>query len=200
MNIYIDMDGTIVNFMKGFQKACNHLLTEDEWVKGEYSLKEVMGSHFAPGVMNSVRFWSTLEPYPFASTMIEFCKQVGEVWLITDCQSNPIVYSGKMVWLREWMPEFAERVIVSGDRRWIHPSDLLIDDSDSHTLGYLVPRVWNSAHPLAKHNGGGFLDYSWSLDLEALSKVLIAKAFPPATWIPQGLEGTNSALENGEVR
>lgn len=107
--IYIDMDGVTADF---------------ERMAGQMNL--------VPATLKRVAgAYANLEPFPGALEAI--CKIEGGSYLVFFLtkipSSNPYAATEKLLWMRQHLPEFADRVIITPDKGCVGTSrDYLIDD------------------------------------------------------------------------
>ena len=168
MRCYLDMDGVLVDFIGGANRAHGK---EDPFLieanRGTYAVEELWGmtpkEFWEP--LNSLEFWENLEKTPECDEIIELaCNGFGDenVCILT----APSEFEGCMVakqrWMKKHYPEFVKRTIfaAAGTKQFIGgPEKLLIDDRDSNVeewrkaggRGILLPRPWNKLHHQSDH-------------------------------------------------
>lgn len=191
MKVFLDMDGVLVDFVKG---ACDAHGRSDPYIHfhghaaGEYDLPKILDvpidGFWEP--MKPVEFWRDLPWTPdgiaiLAATESAFFNDT--IYLLTHAQPWPGSYSGKAQWVAEHAPEYNGRLIFTEHKRLLAaPDTLLIDDCDRQVDEFqaaggraiLVPRGWNREHQRSRRT------------LEAVTKAM--KEF---TWEDKTTKDTN---------
>lgn len=163
MRCFIDLDGVLVEFVRGMVKA--HGLPSDpyddpKWA-GEYLLTKVLGIPKLHTLWKPAthKFWAELEPSPECPSILAICERIfgaDNIWLLTSPSLNTGSASGKMTWIYNNLPKHYHRrfMIGPGKELCADANSVLIDDSDdvlgrfvaAGGHGVLYPRPWNSRH------------------------------------------------------
>jgi len=149
VNIGLDMDGVIVDFM---MPICHHfkLLKKDcTTYKLENLLpntaKEVIEYYTSEG------YFKNLKPYPGA---LDFLKRIQRlknirVWYISKPSKHaPITWSDKIEWINEYTPNLLETTILTQDKSII-AVDIFVDDDPKNLKvncanhKFLFDQYWN---------------------------------------------------------
>lgn len=106
-------------------------------------------------------FWATIPPSDEMGMLLEFCEALvgkSNICLLSVPTIDPNCLAGKLDWIHTFMPKWLHRQYYIGPRKHFcaHPRALLIDDSDHNVDSFralggqaiLVPRPWNSLHPV----------------------------------------------------
>lgn len=165
--IFVDMDEVLAAFC---QKALEvHNLPspyKDLKHRGSFSMNEGMGltpAEFWSKIDADPTFWSSLEPYPYIHDLMKALEEkVGQknVYILTAPHPNPDCYGGKLLWLKEHLPAYANsKSFIPTSKKYLlaQKGCLLIDDGDHNITPFrkhggktiLVPRMSNSEHHLA---------------------------------------------------
>lgn len=161
MNIFLDMDGVIVNFSKGVIDVMNDRfktnLTIDDYViqSGGYYINEFFGvgkDEF--WTMVDKDWWINLEPFPWSLKLYEYLKSIGEVTILTAPNDDPNCLKSKMIWLNEKMGIESNDVMIGSKKYLLAGNGILIDDyyhnidlfkqNGGHAI--LVPSNWNTLY------------------------------------------------------
>lgn len=150
MNILLDMDGVIVDFVTGLK---NHYKVSRELVIGEYNLETSIGVSRTMIKELPFGFWTSLPKTNFA-VRLENLLQVLGLWpdgiIFCSLGYSPEAISGKAHYLNEVYPGM-KYVIDNGDKTIYDKSYILIDDCPAHCAQHgdnsiLVPAPWNYLH------------------------------------------------------
>ena len=156
--IYLDQDGPLAKFMEALLRVHGREDVLADYPNGQW----LMGHHL--GITDTqlvdaveaegVKFWSDLEPQPWAERLIALCEAHDDVEIATDANFGVWAASGKRIWLRD---HFAGRYlatahITSRKQRLAHKHAILIDDSDKNVKAFidaggeaiLWPMPWNN--------------------------------------------------------
>lgn len=159
MNILLDMDGVLVDFVSGACKAHNRTNPFDpliEEAKGQFYIDKIWGmsdkEFWAP--MESEHFWANLDWMEDGRRILELCECFADnVVLATSPTIHATSSSGKHIWINEHLPAYKRKFLIGAPKEIAASSDLiLVDDSDKNIgkfaaaggYGVLVPRPWNS--------------------------------------------------------
>lgn len=172
MKLFLDMDGVLVDFVRG---TCRVHRAPNPWADGanagDHDTVKLFGMtpfEFWQPIQNHV-FWALLQPTPECDAVVRLCERaVGALnvcLLSVPCQSGGSA-SGKMAWIKRRLPEIGSRFLIGGNSEapevppkhfCAHPDAILIDDSDANVDAFraaggkaiLFPRPWNSRHEFA---------------------------------------------------
>jgi len=146
--IFLDMDGVIVNFVKGMCK-----------MHGEPEIKEwltpqifglTIKQFWAP--CNFTNFWANLEWMPDGCKILRTAEKIGDVYILTAPTLSANSYSGKIKWIENNLIRYKHRTIICPCKELLAGNGILVDDSDKNVDTFrkaggqaiLVPRPWNS--------------------------------------------------------
>lgn len=166
--LLVDMDGVLVDFVGG---ALPYFISDpvererilNDWPRGVFYLPDVLGiskdAFWDTIEEGGTLFWAELEPYPWASYLVQRLSHYGRVVICSTPSRSPASVFGKMVWLRKWnVPGFFagalnERDYVFTPRKDLlaRPGTILIDDSPKNVEAfrkaggeaYCFTRPWN---------------------------------------------------------
>jgi hypothetical protein len=158
MNIFIDLDGTIVDFVNPFLDLLelDAKTVRKAWPLGEYNLEKIISG---PQVgrrfdlykdTNNPNFWANLPRYEGVKDLFNLCGDFGDVWFVTHTISGA-AFVGKREWMKKYLHE--NYLICTNNRGWLSPKDVLIDDYEKNCTKpnhILVPRIWNRFYELAE--------------------------------------------------
>lgn len=162
MNILLDMDGVMSNFVG----ACCRLFNKDEkeilanWKPNEYSVDVVFGiteqEMWRAIDENSYNFWSTLEEYEWAKDLYSHCRIFGNVYFLTSPSIHDQSSAGKVAWMKKFTGNAQFHDFLMGPPKFLcaKPDNVLIDDSDKNCNSFasaggktiLFPQPWNALH------------------------------------------------------
>jgi 5'(3')-deoxyribonucleotidase len=160
--ILLDMDGVIVDFVRG---VCALHGKENPYLDGqninEFGMDLIWGmSANAFWKDCGFDFWKSLEFTPEAASIISAVEgAVGKenVCLLTAPCSTAGCIDGKREWVRQNMPDYSKRLMVGSAKEFLAaPDRLLIDDRNENIWsysgaggrGFLFPRPWNESNHL----------------------------------------------------
>ena len=158
--IYVDMDGVLVNFLDGALTWFGvDYDIETQWPKGRWGdnelIKEIFGlteDQFWTELSDDY-FWEHLMLMPDARALLTAIDQYKPVILTAPARSGGA--SGKQRWIERHLPEYfkEKRYIICPDKKYVAgPGRILIDDSEKNIkdwndagggIGILYPRRWN---------------------------------------------------------
>lgn len=169
MKCYLDMDGVLVNFVKG---ACKAHRRQDPYIDpenhGMYDMAHLWG-------MSNTQFWDpfteewweSLEPTKEMETIVKRVVEkfgLKSVAVLSSPSSNEYAMPAKKRWLQKYVPDLAKRYSFSPAAMKefaASPNHVLIDDYDKNVAQFdlaggnsiLFPRPWNrrykdAANPL----------------------------------------------------
>jgi hypothetical protein len=162
---YLDLDGTLVNFIGAAMKMhgfdANNFYGKAE-NKGVFRVAKKMGLTEEQfwGPLNNHHFWDSLEWLPDGRKILALVEAAFGPENVEICTSPPAhaqSIAGKYTWIERHLPNYARDgrlMIVRGKFKAAGPGRLLIDDSDEQLSAWqvaggatlVVPRAWNSHH------------------------------------------------------
>jgi len=167
MKCYLDLDGTIADFVPHLCKALSQAdpYRNQQW-HGVYDLPKALGltreECFAP--CKSADFWmkipSTLDALSILSAVFEVYARA-DVIVLTRPTDDIEAVTGKMAWIHGLLGVDQKFIITNQDKgefaKYVEPGSLLIDDCDEYVEAWrksgnpalLVPRLWNKDHKMA---------------------------------------------------
>lgn len=135
MRIFLDMDGTLVNFVKGaarlFDQDYETLL--GRWTPGIYDMESVLGltkgQFFAALDKAGEDFWANLLPYPYARDFYDHCVDIAPTYILSSPTYDASSLSGKIRWLHNMFGrEFRNYILTSKKEMCARDCHILIDD------------------------------------------------------------------------
>lgn len=157
MNILLDMDGVLVDFMGG---ACAAWEKPNPYVygqRGSYDICGELGIH--PNIFWSkltFTFWANLKPLPWAKELVITLENAfgrDNICILTSPCGTFGCADGKISWLTKHFPEYRRRVLVGPPKHFCaSPGSLLIDDYEKNIesfrehggSAFLFAAPWNS--------------------------------------------------------
>ena len=157
--VFLDMDEVITDFNKGVCEAFN-MPYQYETFFSEYKWFPKIGrTRKEVNAKCTIDFWRKLEWMFDGREILEIILDkfnIDQVYLITMPMSNPESATGKWLWIKDNLPSFYKRTIITQAPKHLlaRPDTLLIDDKNENVDGFreaggkalLVPRPWNRAH------------------------------------------------------
>lgn len=157
--IFLDMDGTLVDFVGGVIELFGrneHEVLRD-WPAGVYSIHEALGLDedamwrriYALGP----DFWAELKPYPWTRELHHFCSRRASVTILTKPSRDGSSAHGKISWLRRFFGDkFRDYVVTPRKPLLANGQRILVDDSDEECGKFrsagghsvLLPQPWNA--------------------------------------------------------
>lgn len=162
MNVLLDMDGVLCNFVKG----CCRLFGLDEqktlskWAPNEYRVDSVFGiteEQLWEKINDEKdRFWATLDEYEWSRKLYEECQKFGNVYFLTAPSTLSASLAGKAEWMQKFTGNSKFRDYLVGSPKFLcaKEDNVLIDDSDKNCDSFrdaggrtvLFPQPWNTLH------------------------------------------------------
>lgn len=152
--VYLDLDGVIANFNKPICKKFDLPYPPQTY----YFFPEI---RFQVNDFCDRSFWQNLEWMDDGRDILRVIAETfgpEKIYLLTKMMPNVETASGKMIWIRDNLPIYSDRVILTTlkiPKSFLaRPDALLIDDCNKYIdefitaggCGLLVPRLWNRAH------------------------------------------------------
>lgn len=180
VRILLDMDGVISDFIGGLIKLFglpgDYLQATFGDAIVPWSLDEIFPGRSKRDIMSlcDEEFWSSLEPYPWATELVKGCIDLVGPKNVMFC-SCPGHYDqrmfyptvvGKIRWLGKVFPDYDCDICFSCQKHILAtPNSILVDDSPLQCdlfsryggCGILFPQLWNERRPI--YLSGRQLDY-----------------------------------------
>lgn len=177
MKLFLDMDGVLVDFLKGIIAHFNLDCTHDD-VTSWNQIINITGlsvDEFWQSL--PANFFETLEFYPHAMELIAMVKSFGfRPCLLT---SPPWGHaSGKQNFIQHRLPEFFkdDRYLIGPAKHYVARGNILIDDYDANIdkwrehkgIGITFPQPWNRNKVFHNNEVIGKIEYvgSWLEDIK----------------------------------
>ena len=166
--VFLDLDGVVSDFLRGLHEALDvsYSYVKYTYEKGKWDmLNDIKRSDGTPVTFRecddccTIPFWHRLY---WMHDSAEILRAIGgwfnveNIYLLTTPMPNPESSTGKVLWVRDNLPEFIKRTILICAPKSLlaRPDTLLIDDKDENVEGFqkaggnaiLVPRPWNKLH------------------------------------------------------
>jgi len=158
MIVFLDLDGVLANFDKAACPILNVSYPPSDW-------------HWDKGILDGFRkvdekcnidFWINLDWMLDGKEILQVVESYFEpknIYLLTAPMLNPGSGTGKMLWVKNHLPQYYEQLIITRAPKHLlaKPDTLLIDDKDENVEGFwdaggkaiLVPRHWNRFYAVA---------------------------------------------------
>lgn len=152
MQIYLDVDGVLANWVEGVRVAAG--IEPSVWDTVGHGLLPTQNQSKIDAAMATREFWLGLARYPWADDLYTECKHHGEVMFCTQPFDSAECLAGKYQWLANHFNATMESVIFMRNKwRLANPRSLLIDDNvencnrfqwaGGHSI--IFPQPWNTA-------------------------------------------------------
>lgn len=159
---FVDMDGVLVDFLRGALSAHNRLDALDNYPRGQWLVERHLGMTAEEfwGPLQGFEFWDNLPAYHTFWTFVDVINETfGGNWAIasTPCD-DPFSAAGKLSWLSRYLPKcngrsFRRFFLCEHKYRLAKPGTVLIDDNETNCRDFvaaggrsvLIPRPWNTA-------------------------------------------------------
>ena len=157
MKCLLDLDGVVVDFMKGALR--HHGIAnpyDDPKLHGIWDWLRVLGYGDEFWEPLGASFWANLDPMPDGFDILRIVENrfgKSNVCLLTQPCINEECMAGKMRWIKKHLPDYKSRYLMGPQKEFCaHPDHWLIDDADHNVNAFLkaggraclVPRIWNS--------------------------------------------------------
>jgi hypothetical protein len=154
MDLFLDLDGVLVDFVLGAFTKHKKFIPMNDVI---WDFNEQMG-------LKPVEFWAPLD-YDFwvnlpwtkeGKDIVQICLKVfgdGNITLLTSPPKTKGAIQGKIDWIERELPQFKRRFLIGPGKEAIAgPGKVLLDDCQVNTdafydnggVSVLVPRPWNS--------------------------------------------------------
>lgn len=167
MIIYLDLDGVIIDFIKG---VCNWFKIPHEAEKFTHwnSMPEILNisnNEFWENIKNPC-FWEGLGFYSEAENFIEKLREKYKVILISSPAHGCAGY--RQNWIEKNLPEFFKKghyILTPAKWTCAHKNTILIDDSEKNCFSFinsggyafLYPQPWNGRNDLSEKQKNNFI-------------------------------------------
>ena len=147
----LDVDGVLADFRRGVCEAFDRNDPSNNWTFWE----DWKGISFEDvNEICDIDFWRLLYFTPEGMEIEQIVRRkFKDVYLLTTPMPNPGSGTGKLLWVKEYLPWLYDKTILSYAPKSLlaGPDTLLIDDKDENIAefvaaggrGILVPRLWN---------------------------------------------------------
>lgn len=180
MNILLDLDGVLADFVKGMIKTHNISNPFTDYRNlGNDELATIFGMTveelFAP-TNNNPEWWENLEKTDEAEAIVDSAlTKVGifNVHILSTPTRCPYSMVGKLNWIKKNFPMLSRNYNFSPKKKIAaNPNNVLIDDSQSNCRtfianggkAFLVPRPWNVRYKETNHVVESYQHFLLSLD------------------------------------
>ena len=120
MRIFIDMDNVLVNFQSGIDRLSPEVKASTD----PESYDEV------PGI------FGLMEPMPGAVEAFEILAREHDVFILSTAPwGNPSAWSDKLLWVKKYLGELAEKRLILSHHKYLVQGDVLIDDRRKRGAG-----------------------------------------------------------------
>ena len=89
-------------------------------------------------IMEQDWFWGNIDPYPWATDLVNLANEFGDVYFLTKGMPNGFCFGGKMEWINKYFPEMTDKTIIITQDKWVCSKEgrILIDDDIRHKKGW----------------------------------------------------------------
>lgn len=160
MNIFLDMDGVLTDFLGEALTRCNDALGEDYSVEdyvnyGKFSIPlfyRIPEKNFWSIISMPDDFFAVLNATSYAFKLYEELSKIGDVTIVTAPSLNISCIPQKITWLKKYLNIPVTEMVFTNKKHLLAGNGILIDDSttnvDQFTLNggkaILVPSDWNT--------------------------------------------------------
>ena len=158
MKIYCDLDGVLVDFVRGALKAhgLDYEKTMSRWPLGEWSITNAlkMKSNRFWEPLNTKYFWKTLEWIPMGRELLATLKEFdAKTRILTTPSASYNCNIGKILWAEaNGICNRNGMLLYANKYEFAQRGSILIDDSDRNCnlwrdnggTAILFPQIWNS--------------------------------------------------------
>lgn len=152
--IFLDMDGVLVNFMKGAltqflgQKKAEEKLGQtqpESWhapagFELQLHLPHLTKEQIFDSIADNPRFWVDLEPMPWAFDLMELAQsQAKQVRILTAPVQHTNCHSQKAAWIEQYFPQlYKDRAVILAKEKYLLAAAgrMLIDDNEQQTTDF----------------------------------------------------------------
>lgn len=156
MKILLDLDGVLVDLVKGLCDFVDKKLEKIPWPPGSYNCFKHIGidpEEFWTK-QSTPEFWANLPWMPDGKDIVNFLERKfgsKNICLLTS-PGNAESVTGKIQWIEKHLPQYKRRYLIGPEKHFCsHSNSLLIDDCNENVVKFrqeggdaiLVPRLWN---------------------------------------------------------
>lgn len=185
MNIFLDMDGVIVDF---FESACLAHGKDPEtelnnWTPGDWDMAVKWGMSNKEFYSKlTEKWWAELKPSKEFNLVMASLKEYvenGNLCILTSHSNRSEIAAGKVKWLKEYLTDIPY-ILTKSKYFCASSNSVLIDDHDLNCAKFekyggksiLFPRIWNQNHEHHKDPVGYMNDklaeFSFNKKLESI--------------------------------
>lgn len=155
MNIFVDLDGVLVNFNKEFEEAFGQ--------SAKQTFAE-LGDDYTWALIDKIpNFWLDMDPMPDAEVLWNYIKQYNPTVLTKPAESVHNCKKEKIEWVKKYLGEGVEVVFASNKGKYATKDSILIDDKEENI------ESWEA------NDGIGILHTSAENTIKQLEKILKGK-------------------------
>lgn len=152
MNILLDCDGVLADFVSGALKAHDRPEAHDDWVIWDYFRSWCPSEEAFWKPLRGAAFWFGLQAYPWAGELLKLFPQSA---IVTAPNLDPTCIQGKLDWLRAHFGIHQDRIVLTAAKHLLaHPASLLVDDKPDNVDAFrkagghavLFPQPWNQRY------------------------------------------------------
>lgn len=161
MNILLDMDGVLSDFLGGAMKVCNKITGRTDTVEqyassfGKWGIDEYYDipiEEMWRGIEETEDFWFKLEPFPWAKDLYEWLSKIGDVTIVTSPSLDSDCASQKLMWLSYYLGIKSSDVFIGPKKYLMAGNGVLIDDWNVNCEKFIkaggeavnIPSNWNT--------------------------------------------------------
>lgn len=163
--LLLDMDGVLVDFVKGALEIHNNLTTTEELYAGKHGGYDIVPlfNMTAPAFWKPMdeEFWAKLDWMPDGEEILKLCEETfgrENIVICTKPSPNYGCEAGKRRWVERHLPKHYKDNIEFSAKKWMKAgwSLGLVDDDDNNNKlftsaggkAFPVPRIWNQWYHL----------------------------------------------------
>jgi 5'(3')-deoxyribonucleotidase len=161
LNILLDMDGVLCDFLSGAIEVLNRDYNKDYDINqyasefgmwATYDYYGISEKEFWNSINETPDFWYNLKPLPWAGQLYSMLQEIGEVTIITSPSLDPSCAMQKLRWLKRHLDINSNQVFIGSRKYLMAGNGLLIDDFQSNVEKFkiaggeaiLIPSNWNT--------------------------------------------------------
>lgn len=162
--IYLDMDGVLFNFVKGF---CDRYELDYPTKLLDWNMEKELG--LSKGsfykMLNAMDYedWYELKPIPHGFKLYMYLRGLGkEIYFCSSPSNNPQSWSAKRAKLQKYFPENARNTILMHDKYRLAKEDTLLIDDSQRNIDLFRAHGGNAiAFPYNHNENENIQDKSW---------------------------------------
>lgn len=156
----LDMDGVLADFVTPSLTAAGVPLGHDDCLSWNYFAPFMTEAEFWRKIDAVEGFWDNIEPYSWASELVQMCESIAPVYFCSAPAKHPSCASAKIQWLKKHglMEECDDNYLLT-KHKWMAAgrNRVLIDDGDHNVEAFIkqggnaitFPQPWNSSYKYA---------------------------------------------------